>query len=67
MVLFQTQLILKKLQDLFQEKKIIHEIFLGLNSNNKYIARFLWYLKSLLPEKLGGLRIIKYKTYIERN
>ena len=50
-----------------KKKKIIHEIFLGLNSNNKYIARFLWYLKSLLPEKLGGLRIIKYKTYIERN
>ena len=50
-----------------RKKRIIHEIFLGLNSNNKYIARFLWYLKSLLPEKLGGLRIIKYKTYIERN
>jgi hypothetical protein len=50
-----------------RKKNVIHEIFLGLNSNNKYIARFLWHLKSLLPERLGGLRIIKYRTYVEKN
>jgi hypothetical protein len=46
-----------------QKKQMVHEIYLGTNSRNKYIARWLWYLKSLLPKKLGGLRIIKLKNY----
>jgi hypothetical protein len=34
-----------------------HEIFLGFNSRNKFISRWLWYLKSWLPTYLGGLKI----------
>jgi hypothetical protein len=36
-----------------------HEIFLGLNSRNKFTARWIWYLKSILPKYFGGLKIIK--------
>ena len=28
--------------------------FIGNNSRNKYIARWLWYFKNLLPRKFGG-------------
>ena len=39
----------------------LHEINLGYNSSNKYIARWLWYIKKLLPEKFGGLKILNRK------
>ena len=35
----------------------IHEINLGYNSSNKYLARWLWYIKNMLPECLGGLKV----------
>ena len=41
----------------FKQNK--HEIFLGFNSRNKFTARWLWYLKSILPKNFGGLKIIK--------
>ena len=50
-----------------QKKQKIHEIHLGTNSRNKYIARWLWYVKSFLPENMGGLKIIKIKNYFIKN
>ena len=51
---------------LFSKKKQkLHEIFLGYNSRNKYIARWLWYFKSLLPKHLGGLKIYKYNQFMK--
>ena len=41
----------------------IHEINLGYNSSNIFIARWLWYLKSILPQFFFGLKIIKKKKY----
>ena len=35
------------------------EIYLGLNSRNRFIAPILWYLKKMLPKEFGGLKIIK--------
>ncbi len=35
----------------------LHEINLGYNSSNKYISRWLWYVKSMLPKFFGGLKI----------
>ena len=46
-------------QLLSKKKQKIHEIFLGYNSSNKFIARWLWYLKKILPNSMGGLKIIK--------
>ena len=43
---------------LSKKKQKLHEIFLGTNSANKYLANWLWYLKSKLPSKFGGLKII---------
>ncbi len=42
---------------LSKKKQKIHKIFLGLNSNNKYLARIKWYVKSILPKWLGGFAI----------
>lgn len=43
---------------MFKKNKIkLHEISLGYNSSNKFIARWKWYLKKLLPPYLGGLYI----------
>lgn len=39
----------------FSQKRIKkYEIILGNNSNNKFIAKRLWYIKNLLPSFLGG-------------
>lgn len=46
-------------QLLSKKKQKIHEIFLGYNSSNKFISRWLWYFKKILPINLGGLKIIK--------
>ena len=50
-----------------QKKQMIHEIYLGTNSRNKFIARWLWYLKSFLPKYLGGLKILVLKNYLIKN
>ena len=43
---------------IFARKKIrLHEIYLGLNSRNKFVSKYLWYIKSNLPNFLGGLKI----------
>lgn len=47
---------------LSKKKQSIHYVFLGTNSSNKYIAKFLWHLKSLLPQFLGGLKILESKN-----
>lgn len=42
----------------FSEKKQkIHNIFLGINSNNKFIASYLWYLKKNLPKNFFGFNV----------
>ncbi len=45
--------------NLSKKRQIKHEIFLGYNSRNKFIARWLWYVKRLLPKYIGGLKVIK--------
>ena len=46
----------------FSKDKIkLHEIFFGLNSRNKFLSKYLWYIKSMLPAKLGGLKFIDKK------
>ncbi len=41
---------------ILSKKKInLHEIFLGYNSRNKYIANWKWFIKSILPKNLGGI------------
>jgi len=47
---------------LSKKKQKIHKIFLGFNSNNKYVARYKWYLKSFLHQSIGGLKIISTKN-----
>ena len=42
---------------LSKKKQNKHEIFLGYNSNNKYFARWMWYIKSILPTNFGGFKI----------
>ena len=42
----------------------LYEINLGFNSSNKYIARWLWYIKNLLPKNFGGLMV---KNRSEKN
>ena len=38
----------------------LHEVFLGLNSRNRFISKYLWYIRSILPENFGGFEL-KYK------
>ncbi len=42
----------------------IHEINLGYNSSNKFIARWLWYLKAVLPKCFFGLKIKNEKNQL---
>ena len=49
---------------LAKNKIKLHEINLGYNSSNKYIARWLWFIKNLLPKFLGGPKV---KSRIEKN
>ena len=47
---------------LFAQKKIkTHEIFLGFNTRNKFFSRYLWFIKSFLPPKLGGIKFLNKK------
>ena len=36
-----------------------HELFLGYNSMNKYVSRWLWFLKFYFPFIFGKLKLIK--------
>ena len=47
-----------------KKKMKLHEIFLGYNSRNKFISRWLWFLKYMLPSNFGGLKIIDKKSYL---
>ena len=38
----------------------LHEVFLGLNSRNRFIAKYLWYIRSMLPKDFGGFEL-KYR------
>ena len=38
-----------------------HPINIGFNSNNRFISRWLWYLKNLLPRALGGFKKTTYE------
>jgi hypothetical protein len=43
---------------LFSKKSIkLHEVYLGLNSRNRFISKYLWYIKSIIPDRFGGLRL----------
>ena len=47
---------------MFAKKKIkSHEIFFGLNTRNKYLSKYLWFIKSILPTKFGGLEFLDKK------
>ncbi len=39
----------------------LHPLFIGYNSRNKYISKWYWYLKKILPNWMGGFKInLKY-------
>ena len=43
---------------LFSKKNLnLHEVYLGLNSRNRFISKYLWYIKSILPYNFGGLKL----------
>ena len=47
---------------LFSEiKQHDHPLNIGYNSKNRFLSRWMWYLKNLLPNKLGGFKNIKYE------
>ena len=47
---------------MFAKKKIkSHEVFFGLNTRNKYLSKYLWFIKSILPTKFGGLEFLDKK------
>jgi len=43
-----------------KKKQNLHETFLGFNSRNRFISKYLWKIKSKLPSSLGGLSL-KYR------
>jgi len=45
-----------------KKKQIKHSIFLGFNSRNRFISRWFWHVKKLLPNNYGGLKIISKKN-----
>ena len=38
-----------------------HPVNIGFNSNNRFVSRWLWYFKNLLPVNLGGFKKITYE------
>ncbi len=43
---------------IFSKKNLnLHEVYLGLNSRNRLISKYLWYIKSILPHNFGGLKL----------
>lgn len=42
---------------MFSKKKIkLHEVYMGLNTRNKFFSKYLWLIKSILPSYFGGLK-----------
>ena len=42
----------------FSKKKLnLHPLLIGYNSRNKYISRWYWYFKKILPGWMGGFKI----------
>ena len=42
----------------FSGKKLkLHPLLIGYNSRNKYIAKWYWYIKKILPVWMGGFKI----------
>lgn len=48
---------------LTKHKIKLYELNLGYNSSNKYLAKWMWYIKDLLPKNFGGLKV---KSRIEK-
>jgi len=44
-----------------KKKQNDHPVNVGFNSKNRYVSRWLWYLKNLLPKDFGGFKKITYK------
>ena len=46
----------------FSKKKLkLHPLFIGYNSRNKYVSKWLWYIKRVLPSWMGGFQMnLKY-------
>lgn len=46
----------------FSKKELnLHPLFIGYNSRNKYVSRWYWYFKKILPRWMGGFQInLKY-------
>jgi hypothetical protein len=40
-----------------KKKQYLHPLFIGFNSSNKYVARWKWYYKKILPEWVGGFKL----------
>ena len=40
-----------------KNKQNLHPLFIGYNSRNKYIARWKWYFKKILPDWMGGFKL----------
>ena len=40
-----------------KNKQYLHPLFIGYNSRNKYIARWKWYFKKILPDWMGGFKL----------
>ena len=38
-----------------------HPVNIGFNSKNRFVSRWLWYLKNLLPRDFGGFKKITYE------
>jgi hypothetical protein len=42
-----------------KKKQNLHPLLLGYNSNNKYISKWNWYFKKILPSWMGGFQFSK--------
>ena len=40
-----------------KNKQYLHPLYIGHNSENKYIARWKWYYKKILPNWMGGFKL----------
>ena len=40
-----------------KNKQYLHPLYIGHNSENKYIARWKWYCKKILPNWMGGFKL----------
>lgn len=44
---------------LSKKKLKLHEMFLGYNPRNRFYSGWIWYLRSVLPSYIGGLKLVK--------